>query len=219
MAEPKDDRRDENLSWNRVGQFLESTGAVGTSVWQRNVDLWNGVSRRMRDDDRYTADDVAKDVAKTMSVAMDNLDDMWSLWTRVPERERVAAALPTVFLFFDRMGRGGEHALVDPVLIRLPATQTADLPERAEIVLGGQSTRGGAARARTSDEETPADKLLRSLRARLDKAQGYWVETIADEPKVAALVAGAYDGFVYLTKPARPLASLRVVVEGPPPEV
>ena len=176
MPEPKDERRDENLSWNRVGQFLESTGAVGTSMWQRNVDLWNSVSRRMRDDDRYTADDVAKDVAKTVTVAMDNLEDMWSLWTRVPERERVAASLPTVFLFFDRTGRGGEHALVDPVLIRLPATQTADLPERAEIVLGGQSTKGGAAAgAPDSGAETPADKLLHSLRAWLDRAQGYCV--------------------------------------------
>jgi len=219
MAEAKGDRRDENLSWNRVGQFLESTGAVGISIWQRNVDLWNSVSRHMRDD-RYTADDVAKDAAKTMTVAMDNLDDMWSLWARVPDRERVAAALPTVFLFFDRTGKGGAHALVDPVLIRLPATQTEGLPERAEIVLGGQSTkRGGPAGEEGDNQDNPVDLLLHSLRARLDKAQGYWVETVADDETVAALVAGAYDGFVYLTRPARPLASLRVVVEGPPPRV
>jgi hypothetical protein len=146
---------------------------------------------------------------------------MWSLWARVPDRERVAAALPTVFLFFDRTGKGGAHALVDPVLIRLPATQTEGLPERAEIVLGGQSTkRGGrAGESRAEDEDNPVDRLLHSLRARLDKAQGYWVETVADDETVAALVAGAYDGFVYLTRPARALASLRVVVEGPPPEV
>jgi hypothetical protein len=36
---------------------------------------------------------------------------------------------------------------------------------------------------------------------------------------VTPLVPGTYDGLIYLIKPSLPLANLRIIVDGPPPEV
>lgn len=199
-----DERRNESLAWDRVGQILENTGTLGQRVWQRNLTLWNRVSRHLRDDDGYSADDMAADAARAMVTAMDNLNDAWSFLTRPPERERVAATIPTAFLFFDRRDDETAHHLLDPVLIRVPLGEGEVLPQKALIALDGSSEAGSAA-------------LRKSLVAYLDQPGVYRLETYGEPTD--DLEPGVYNGFVYITEPARPLANLRIVVEGPPPEV
>jgi hypothetical protein len=220
------ERRDESIAWDRVGLFLQNSATIGQAMWQRTADLWSSVSTHLRSGE-YSADAMAKDSAQAMTTALDNMADLWKLWSRLPERSQVATALPTVFLFMNRREGADEHALVDPVLIPVPAAQAKNLPESAEIVLGGPtpsarppSHTGGPDDAEAGPSlEAGADALLRNLVVRLDKASGYWVETISRDRSAKSLIPGAYDGFVYLTNPARALASLRVVVEGPPPTV
>jgi hypothetical protein len=199
-------RREQSEAWDRIGQMLESLGSVSGAVVQRNLDLWNDVSTRMQRED-YDTEELVADTARMMTVAMDNAVQLWSAWTRPQPRERNAVDLPTAFLFFDRPEPGQQHTLIDPVLIPVPRAETEGLPPRAEIVLGGM---------RSADEGV--DALTACLRARLDPARGYWIETHRPVEDLT-LVPGAYDGFVYLNRPPRPLATLRVVVEGPPPEV
>ncbi len=50
------------------------------------------------------------------------------------------------------------------------------------------------------------------------RALGMTLEVVGDG-EARDLVAGVYDGLIYLKNPALPLANLRVVVEGPPPAV
>lgn len=200
-------RREQSEAWDRIGRVLESLGAVGGTVLERNLDAWNDVSTRMQRVD-YDSRDLAADGARLMTVGWDNAMLLWSALSRPQPRERNAVDLPTAFLFFDRREPGDEHTLVDPVLIPVPREETGDLPAHAEIVLGGG--------VRTPDKGV--DALLACLRARHEPGRGYWVEThrpIEDTP----LVPGAYDGFVYLNQPPRPLAGLRIVVDGPPPDV
>jgi hypothetical protein len=49
-------------------------------------------------------------------------------------------------------------------------------------------------------------------------ARSYLLETV-EQGQVPPLVPGTYDGLVYLIKPSLPLANLRIIVDGPPPEV
>ena len=49
-------------------------------------------------------------------------------------------------------------------------------------------------------------------------ARSYLLET-DEQGQVPPLVPGTYDGLVYLIKPSLPLANLRIIVDGPPPEV
>ena len=49
-------------------------------------------------------------------------------------------------------------------------------------------------------------------------SRSYLLQTVARQD-LKPLVPGTYDGLVYLIKPTLPLANLRIVVEGPPPEV
>jgi hypothetical protein len=209
-------RQEQSQVWDRIGRMLESLGSVGGTVVERNLDLWNDVSTRLQRED-YDSRELLADTARMMTVGWDNALLLWSAWSRPQPRERTAADLPTAFLFFDRKDPGDEHTLVDPVLIPVPREETRELPPRAEIVLGGR-----LAGSESAGADGAADKgvkgLLACLHARLEPGRGYWIETyrpIDDEP----LVPGAYDGVVYLNRPPRPLATLRIIVDGPPPVV
>jgi hypothetical protein len=191
----------EQVAWDRVGQFLGDMAAVAQKVWDRNLKLWSTVSSNIREPQKYGADAMANDAARAMAVALDNVDDIWTSLTRVPERERVATPLPTAFLLFAlQQPAGGQYALAETVWIRVaPATDFADLPEQAAISLSGP--------------EKGLKALRASLTAKLEPPKGYRVEAAAKEDTI--LYPGVYDGVVYIPgAPARPLANLRVVVEG-----
>jgi hypothetical protein len=208
-------RREQSDAWDRIGRILESLGSVTGTVVERNLDVWNDVSTRMQRVD-YDTRALVADGARMMTVGWDNAGLLWSALTRPQPRERNAVDLPTAFLFFDRREPSDDHTLVDPVLIPVPRGETRDLPPRAEIVLGGGSRVAAESTGRPEDEGVKA--LLACLRARWEPGRGYWVETHAPIQDTH-LVPGAYDGFVYLNRPPRPLATLRIVVDGPPPDV
>jgi hypothetical protein len=193
----QDGQRAESAGWDRVGWFMQDMGAVTQNVWTRNLSLWNSVSARLRTQ-TYTADAMADDAARAVAAALANMDDIWSVWARAPERERVAATLPTAFLLFAWRGdQTPTHIPPDPVLVRAPFSDAADLPARAQIALQGPS-------------EAAVDRLRACLVARLEPGPAYRLET----HDVGDLTPGGYDGIVYLTDPGRPVADLRIVVEG-----
>jgi hypothetical protein len=184
---------------DQVGRFLDDMGAVTERIVRRNLSLWNGMSQSLRQD-RYTADAMAADAARTMSAAVDNLNDVWSLWARVPG-QGAAAGVATAFLFFARRDdEARTHTPPDPVAIRVPFEDVDDLPEQAQIALSGVDERGVLA-------------LQACLSARLQTGRAYLLEP----HDVGGLIPGVYNGAVYIDEPARPLATLEVVVQGPAP--
>jgi hypothetical protein len=199
-----DELRDEAVAWDRVGQFLGDMAGVAQSVWNRNLTVWSGISDNIRTKE-YDADAMAKDAAKTMAAAFDNFDDIWSAITRPPERQRVATAIPTAFLYFrwqEGAGpgqKGAGHSLVDPVWLLVPPQELTDLPKEAEIELYGPAE--------------GVEALRENLRAQKQVPRGY-VLAAADTKE---LEPGTYSGAVYVTKASpRFLANLRVVVEQKP---
>jgi hypothetical protein len=230
-----DDERDEpSLAWDRVGEFLQNSTSLMQRMADRNLALWNDVSRRLRRE-RYTADDLATDTARSWAAGLDNVNDIWALLTRPPARERLPNLVPTAFLFFDK--QHGEHVLLDPVYIPVPEQipEKRELPERALIALDGTASEktddvDEAAKGERSGGDTTAAELTASqrgvaallarLRARLaSNGRFYVLENYDPGDAKTPLVPGVYDGLVYLTKPPLPLANVRVVVEGPPPTV
>jgi hypothetical protein len=211
------DEGPESVAWDRVGRFFEDMARLGQGVYNRNLKLWSTVSANVRKAD-YGTDAMAKDAGRAMAAALDNLDDIWTSLTRVPEREQVAAALPTAFLYFglqegveraadvegDKKEAAAEGAELDPlyalaetVWIRLAPAEIEGLSRRATIELSG--------------EETGVKALDGCLRA-TKTSRGYRLETYG----VARLKPGSYTGFVYAAEPRpRPLANLRIVVEKP----
>ena len=218
---------DDSAAWDRIGQYLQNAGTLGERVIARNLDLWSSVRSHLGSGS-YTADAMAADLAKAMVAAQENLEDAWSVVIRPPERERYVQALPTAFLFFNRED-ATTHTLLDPVYIPVPVSDDRPLPPRAEIALDGTSSQGGGAADGESSAEHPADEdrssrkgvemLLKRLTARLDGKRRYRLEAVGAGEEAENLVAGVYDGLVYLRDPALPLANVRVVVEGPPPSV
>jgi hypothetical protein len=193
--EDEHSRREQTAAWDRVGQLLGDMGAVTQTIWRRNMVLWSDVSRHLRSD-RYTPEEMAADAARALAVAVDNATDVWSLVARMPEREQVAAGLPTAFLFFTRRDQGATtHIPPEPVLLRAPSGEADDLPDRARISLSGPDRDGVQA-------------LETCLAVRLQAPRTYLLEPHG----VKRLVPGVYDGLVYLTDPPRPLADLRVIV-------
>jgi hypothetical protein len=187
----------EQFAWDRVGQFFGDMAAVAEQVWKRNLTVWNTVSNNVRKP-TYTSDAMAQDAAKAMAVAVDNLDDIWTALTRVPEREQVAAPVPTAFLYFALDEDDAGHALTDPVWIRVAPQDLEALPDEAVIGLYGPGD---------------ADRLESSMRAEKQAPKGY-VLTPSD---VGGVAEGTYSGAVYVTDPGpRVLANLRVVVEKKP---
>ena len=192
----RDGQRDDSAGWDRVGWFMQDMSAVTQNVWTRNLSLWNDVSARLRSQ-TYTADAMAGDAARAMSAAMSTMDDMWSFLARVPERERTAAGLPTAFLLFAwRDETSPTHIPPEPVLVRAPSGDRDNLPAQAQIALQGPG-------------DDAVGMLLACLVARLEPGPVYRLEP----HDVGDLTPGVYDGVVYLTDPARPLAELRIVVE------
>jgi hypothetical protein len=192
MTDDKNDKRPpEPVAWDRVGQFLQDMATVGQGIAKRNQELWMQVSQNLRQD-RYPADAMTTDAARAMSAAMDNLEDVWTWLTRPPERERVAAVIPTVFLRFNRVQK--KWSVQDPVWIRVPPSLSRDdLPEAKPYLSG---------------DPKGTQKLLNCLRVKL-VGRAYLLE-VAD---VKDLVPGVYVGLVAVDD--RPLANLRIVVEDP----
>ncbi|HKE78556.1 MAG TPA: hypothetical protein VKB54_04580 [Solirubrobacteraceae bacterium] len=199
-----DKQTSEEVAWDRVGQFLGDMSAVAGSVWSRNLTLWSSVSANIRKPG-YDADAMAKDAAKAMVTAIDNVDDIWSSLTRPLERQKVATPIPTAFLYFDWQegsgprGEGAGHSLVDPVWILVPSHELKDLPDQAKIDL--------------SRPKAEADAVKDCLEVSKQEPKGYLLQAAA----VKELTAGTYSGAVYLTAPRpRVLANLRVVVQEKP---
>jgi len=188
MAETDDARTEPPPPWDRFGQFLQDMAAVGEGMAKRNTELWGKLSQNLRSE-KYTADAMTNDMARVVSVGMENLGELWDLLTRPPDRSRVATTLPTVFLRFFKAG--GEWNLPDPVWIRVPLWQRGDLPDKANIHLGGDP--GGAGLLRPT--------LTAQLVGRSYKL------SVAD---VGELQEGFYAGMVAVRD--TPLASLRIVV-------
>jgi hypothetical protein len=190
-------------SWDRVGRFFEDMARVGEVVVSRNLKMWSTVSQNLRRRDRYGADEMARDAAVVIGTVLDNVDDIWTSVTRPPEREDVAVALPTVFLYYALKPRpkGGEpaFALTDPAWIRVPAIDLDGLADAAEIHLDGREDGCEALRARLKATKVPR--------------RGYKIEDI--DPPGTELQPGFYEGIVYVTNPALPLASLQIVVQEP----
>jgi len=207
----------ESLAWDRVGQFLDNTGTLGWRVWRRTLDVWGNVADHMSTG-RYTADAMAADTAAVMVAMQTNVEDVWTTMTRPPERQRYVHTLPTAFLFFDRPNENEEtHTLLDPVIIPVAPGDDRPLPETALIALDGTSSETGKDPEKTS--EVGVNALLSRLKARRDDHRRYVLETVEPAGKTASgLVGGVYDGLVYLKDPPLPLANLRVIVEGPPPD-
>jgi hypothetical protein len=202
MAEDK--IRDEDVAWDRVGQFLGDMASVAQSVWNRNITLWSTVSDNIRTKE-YDTNAMTKDASRAMAAAFDNFDDIWSAITRPPERQSVATAIPTAFLYFrwqEGAGpgkTGAGHSLVDPVWLLVPPQELTDLPKEAEIELYGP--------------EDGVEALRENLSAQKQASRGYVLEAVATK----VLDPGTYSGAVYVTKGSpRVLANLRVVVEQKP---
>jgi hypothetical protein len=196
MANDRDQNREQTAALDRVGLFFGDMANVTQAVWERNLKLWSTVSSRVRAEKKYGADELANDAAQAMVTAIDNLDDIWTFWTRVPEREQVATNVPTAFLYFEAPeDPEGTHALSDAVLIRVAPAELKDLPDRAEIALSGP------------EEGLP--KMYECLRV-TRQPTGYLLEP-AD---IGRLTPGVYGGVVYVPGlHPRLLATLRIVVE------
>ena len=192
MADQNDKQFSQATAWDRLGQFLQDSAAVGLSIAQRNQDLWTQVSANLRSN-QYKPESMTADAAAVMTTALDNLDDMWQFLTRPPERESVATPLPTAFLRFQK--NKGIWNIPGPVWIRVPYWDRANLPEAAEIHLEGSGS--------------AVTKLGKSLTATL-VGNAYRLE-VAD-PR--ALTPGVYVGIVAIED--RPLANLRIVVKDKP---
>lgn len=189
MAHQNDEQFSEPRAWDRIGQWLQDTAAVGLLIAQRNQDLWTRVSTNLRSN-QYKPESMTADAAAAMSTAMDNLEDVWQLLTRPPDRERVATTLPTVFLRFQKVGADWSNP--DPVWIRVPYWDRGNLPRTADVFLDGP--------------KDAVEKLRSSLTAAL-VGKSYRLEA-AD---ARDLTPGVYVGIVATGD--RPLASLRIVVE------
>jgi len=231
------DTRDESLAWDRVGRFLEQSGITASDIADRHLKLWATVSTHLRKGDKYTADDMAGDLASSMVTAMDNMGSIWSMLTTPSRQSQFAQNLPTVFLLFKWAGPN-RHALLDPVRIEIdPAIRPKkDLPRRAKIAITGKSAPQNTADATVSPRDVPVgmqapdsdgDPLLRALVARRPKRSRYYIlETVnrrlstddqaPDPGTYVNLASGVYDGVVYLDDPVQALANLRIVVEAPP---
>jgi hypothetical protein len=195
---------DAALVWDHIGQFLEFTAAVGGRIANRNLVAWRQVAERLRSGE-YNRERLAADAVTLVGLARTNVRDLWSSFTDPPERERVAGTVPTVFLFFARQDKD-THDLVDPVLIRIPAGASQhELPPRAYVALSG------------GDGKEQSDRVSGVLSARLQDDGMYLLDSVFG--KDTKLDPGVYDGLVYITDPPYALASIRVVVEGPPPPV
>jgi hypothetical protein len=213
MADDIKPQPGEPTAWDRFGQILEDMATLGTRMANRNVTLWTGVAQNVRTKGRYTPEDLTSDLARTWTTAMDNLDDAWTFWTRIPDRERVAADLPTAFLLLRPTGStrasAGEsdeeatgYGVDDPVWVRVPPALDQP-PMTAKIALGGA--------------DADAAKALEScLRTTLAASKTAYRLEFSYPESAMKLTPGTYSGVVYV-EGNRPmaLANLRIVVREP----
>jgi hypothetical protein len=195
----------------RVGGDMEGLGAVGERLVQRNFTFWKDVSASLQSGP-MDADKLAATTARAMVATQETVEDIWMSLVEPPQSEVYVQVLPTAFLFFDQIG-GNRHTLQDPVHIPVNPQRKGDLPVSAQIALNGSPT----------DASVDAADAVRVLTERLRTslvtgARSYLLETV-QQGEVPPLVPGTYDGLVYLIKPSLPLANLRIIVDGPPPEV
>lgn len=211
---PTGDQAATQAAWNRVGVYMENAQATWDRLAKRNFGFWKDVAASLQDGP-IGADKLAGNTARAMTVAMETMDDLWYSLVEPPQREVYVQVLPTAFLFFDKVEdpQGGHHYTgQDPV--HIPVTRERDgLPDKAYITLGGSPL----------DPKADPTAAITALTDRLvawkePAARSYLLETLLPEP-TKDLVPGTYDGLVYLIRPTLPLANLRIVVEGPPPEV
>jgi hypothetical protein len=140
--------REESLAWDRFGRFLQQSGTKSSEIADRNVRLWSSVSGHLKKN-QYTADDMADDIARSISTAVDNMSTVWSMFTNDSAQNALAQPIPTAFLLFDWAGTS-RHRLLEPVRIEvgsLPGRST--LPQWARVELNGS-------RGPLSDEEKRA---------------------------------------------------------------
>jgi hypothetical protein len=198
-------------AWDRVGRYMEGLGAVGERLVQRNFTFWKDVSASLQSGP-MDADKLAATTARAMVATQETVEDIWMSLVEPPQSEVYVQVLPTAFLFFDQIG-GNRHTLQDPVHIPVNPQRKGDLPVSAQIALNGSPT----------DASVDAADAVRVLTERLRTslvtgARSYLLETV-QQGEVPPLVPGTYDGLVYLIEPSLPLANLRIIVDGPPPEV
>lgn len=169
---------EESLAWDRVGRFLQQSGSKASEIADRNVQLWSSVSSHLKKD-KYTADDMADDIAKSMTVAVDNVSDMWLMLTKEPRQNQIAQPLPTAFLLFDWTGPY-RHRLLEPVRIEVDFDLRGRvLPQMAKIALNGTRTPA-------SDKERAITRASAEAAAAAPEAAGAGAGQAGDE-----LAAGA----------------------------
>ena len=205
-----DEPSEASVVWDRLGQFLEESASVVEQIANRNLVLWNDVSRRLRSG-RPTADDLAAGAVDSVAIALKNVNDIWTALTNRPSRQPVAGIVPTAFLFFERVPPG-QHNLVDPVYVPVPQQiRSKRLPESARIALDGRATTKANQSSASTRKGVAA--LEKRLHARLAASkQGYVLETVNPADPDTPLVAGVYNGLIYLADPPVQLASVRAVV-------
>jgi len=210
-----DDQRTVDEAWNRVGVYMENVQSTWDRLAKRNFDFWKDVATSLKSGP-VDADKLAANAARAMSVAQQTVEDLWLTAVEPPQREVYVQVLPTAFLFFDKVtdAEGKQHYTgQDPVHVPVSHQRRGDLPARAEITISGNPL---DPRIRAVDA---IEALTERLEATLQStSRSYLLQTVA-RADLKPLVPGTYDGLVYLIKPTLPLANLRIVVEGPPPEV
>lgn len=206
------DQQAAQAAWDRVGRYMEGLGAVGERVVQRNFTFWKDVAASLQTGP-MDADKLASAAGRAMVAAQETAEDVWLSLVEPPQSEVYVQVLPTAFLFFDHIAGSDRHTLQDPVHIPVIPQRKGDLPATAEIALNGSPSDGSV------DAADAVAVLTKRLRTSLvPGTRSYLLETI-EQGEVSPLVPGTYDGLVYLIKPSLPLANLRVIVDGPPPEV
>ena len=150
--------------WDRFGAYFNYAGAVTLALTNRNVRTWNEVSTHLRNGKSYTADTMASDSALLAVTVLDNLQDLWKLWTAPPEGRTLASAVPTALLVFAEIGAG--HSVVNPVFI-VPPADVDPLPRAVRIVLDGErATPPSRTSARRSASPSKGTAASTSWRAR-----------------------------------------------------
>ena len=197
----------EPMPWDRLGLFWEDLFTVGRTMAQRNLDVWSSMAQNLRKD-TYKADDMSTDAAKAMSSAMANVQDLWDLWIRFPERERVATTLPTAFLLFQQNVIGDKvlWSCEEPVWLRLPSSSVEQYPPHPEIEL-------------TGPDPQVAEALKACLGTELGPSRQAYRLYVKDLKSHRLLFKpGIYSGSIYVKQPTPCLvANLRIVLEGDAP--
>ena len=212
QPDASDDQQAAQAAWDRVGRYMEGLGAVGERLVQRNFTFWKDVASSLQSGP-MDADKLAATTARAMVATQETVEDIWMSLVEPPQSEVYVQVLPTAFLFFDQIGGQPTHPAGSRAHPGQPAAEgrSTGAPPRSPSTAVPPIASVDAADA----VRVLTDRLRTSL---IPGARAYLLETVA-QGEVAPLVPGTYDGLVYLIKPSLPLANLRIIVDGPPPEV